>query len=659
MSGSDKHIQSAQRKNTILALIVGSVVTGLILAYFAWLMLAKGYTVNVYPEQAAANKFLSVADGPGIIISNKVYAFGSDITLQVGAPKFITQSLLIKPDDPSAIEVILEPSPGKLSLTTDIQSPDTNWFINEELVHIGESLAESLKPGSYSIRVEDKYYEPLELEALIESLEEFSQTLSLTEVAGLIEINSTPTGASVKINDEAVGVTPIKLEASSGHYEVTVDAAGYELLSDSIELTYAEANPTRSYFLEPKKGSLTVSAQPNDGTLIINGKEAQQGTIQLAANQEHLVLYEKDGFFPFSSQVKLTPGQTKALDIVLKPEIGDVTIIANPNASIAINGKLVGTGSYKGKLPAITHSVEITKAGYRGVSRSLKPSSSRVSKIDVTLLTEFDARRAEGKPLYVDTIGIEMARFRMTEFSLGSPANEKGRRRNEFEVPVKFTKQVWVSRHEITQAQYRNFEPAAGNSSLPITNVTWNDAALFCNWLSEQEGLPPFYISRSGTVVGVNEQSNGYRLPTEAEWEWLAKRSKRASSTVFPWGSHERIPKDTGNFADESVKGSQTFYLKQYNDGFAGAAPVGSFRADRAGLFDIAGNVSEWVHDYYSSRPPADGVKVDYLGAARGNGHVVKGGSYQSGRLLELRAAYRELADSASETIGFRIARYQ
>ncbi|WP_175401291.1 SUMF1/EgtB/PvdO family nonheme iron enzyme [Pseudoalteromonas sp. BMB] len=615
--------------------------------------------MKVLPEQATTSKFLSVSNGPGVIISDKVYAFGGDITLQVGAPKFITQSLLIKPDDPSTIEVILEPSPGKLLLTTGLQSPDTNWFINDVLVHIGETLAESLKPGSYTVRVEDKYYEPLELEVKIESLEEVSQTLSLTEVQGLIEINSTPVGARVKINDEEVGVTPIKVEASSGHYDVEVETSGYELLTDSLALTYADANPTRSYLLEPKKGTLKVSAEPNNGTLIINGKAVQHGTIQLAANREHLVLYEKDGFFPFSSQIKLTPGQTKAFDIVLKPEIGDVTIIANPNADITIDGKLVGTGSYSGKLPAIAHSVEISKAGYRSVNRNLRPSSSRLSKIDVTLLTEFDTRRAEGKPLYVDTIGIDMARFRMTEFSLGSPANEKGRRRNEFEIPVKFSKQAWISRHEITQAQYRNFEPAADNSSLPITNVTWNDAALFCNWLSEQEGLPPFYINRAGTVVGVNEQSKGYRLPTEAEWEWLAKRSKRANSTVFPWGSHERIPKGTGNFADESVKGSQTFYLKQYNDGFVGTAPVGSFRADRAGLFDIAGNVSEWVHDYYSSRPPADGVKVDYLGATSGSGHVVKGGNYQSGRLAELRAAYRELADNASETIGFRIARYQ
>jgi formylglycine-generating enzyme required for sulfatase activity len=129
--------------------------------------------------------------------------------------------------------------------------------------------------------------------------------------------------------------------------------------------------------------------------------------------------------------------------------------------------------------------------------------------------------------------------------------------------------------------------------------------------------------------------------------------------TTYVWGNTDRIPRESGNFADKARESQQLITLDDYEDGEAGVADVGSFRPDRIGLYDLAGNVSEWVHDSYSnSIPDLDTAHVNYLGVDAAGQHVVKGGNFTTGKLRDLRVAYREPASDASETIGFRIARY-
>jgi len=282
--------------------------------------------------------------------------------------------------------------------------------------------------------------------------------------------------------------------------------------------------------------------------------------------------------------------------------------------------------------------------------------------VAVVLVPELKARLAEAPKAYKNSVGIDLKLFHGSAFSMGASRDELGQRANEFVRGIELKKPFYAALHEVTREAFSSFQGKTGvnDPKKPATSLSWEDAAKFSNWLSDKEGLEPFYrFSPAGGYAGINATADGYRLLTEAEWEWLARKAGRPTRTVFPWGDSSTIPAAAGNIADESAKGKVRFFVPNYQDSFAETAPVGSFSPEQSGLYDLTGNVSDWVHDVYSVVPPATNqVEVDPLGAPRGTTHVVKGSSWMSGTRTTLRAAYREGAAQGRPDVGFRIGRY-
>ena len=144
--------------------------------------------------------------------------------------------------------------------------------------------------------------------------------------------------------------------------------------------------------------------------------------------------------------------------------------------------------------------------------------------------------------------------------------------------------------------------------------------------------------------------------PGPARW---ARRAGRARQSVFPWGDATTVPSHYANIADEAARGAVRFYVPNFVDGFAGPSPIGSFAEEKSGLFDLTGNASEWVHDFYSLiPPPPNKIEIDPLGPVAGDVHVVKGSNWRSGTRTTLRAAYRDGLAGSRDVVGFLIGRY-
>ncbi len=220
----------------------------------------------------------------------------------------------------------------------------------------------------------------------------------------------------------------------------------------------------------------------------------------------------------------------------------------------------------------------------------------------------------------------------------------------------------------MTNADFRQFKPdhksgVFGGKTLdegdqPVVRVTPEDAMQYLNWLSIRDGLQPGYEQKDGVWTAVRPLRNGYRLPTEAEWEWAARFAGRDSALIYPWGSDLAPPDRSGNWADVSARAILPTTLVTYNDGFPVSAPAGTFEPNPVGIRDLGSNVSEWIQDFYVP-DITENVKLveDPLGPESGQLHVIRGASWRSATVAELRIAARNYGADAREDIGFRIAR--
>jgi len=252
-------------------------------------------------------------------------------------------------------------------------------------------------------------------------------------------------------------------------------------------------------------------------------------------------------------------------------------------------------------------------------------------------------------------------------FAMGSPRREAGRRANESQRQVRFERRFYIAVREVTNAEFKRFRPTHRSGFImqqtldldrqPVVNVTWQDAAAYCNWLSAQDGLPAAYVEQGGRLVPVVPATAGYRLPTEAEWEFSA-RSDGAGQRKYPWGDVLPIPAGAGNYGDLKAQPLLPQVLTDYDDGYAATAPVGSFAPNQHGLHDMGGNVAEWTHDLYTVQPAGGAAAVDPVAAGPGAVRVIRGSSWRHSGVTELRLAFRDYGDGRRNDLGFRIARY-
>jgi formylglycine-generating enzyme required for sulfatase activity len=423
----------------------------------------------------------------------------------------------------------------------------------------------------------------------------------------------------------------------------------HETRRESVDVT--PGMKQLSWALSPNFGWLTVTSVPSGLTVRVNGKEV--GTTPLNAHEldpgYYEVLVSDPRYVEAGERFNFAKGERKTVAATLTPREGWIKVQAKDERGNAVDGEVWVDGAKAGKTyaPAAvlvgSHNVEVRS-----------PSGSWSGKVEVREkeVTAVAAKVAGGSGATARSkSGIEMVLIRPGAFTMGSPSSEPGRENDETQHTVTITRGFYLGRTEVTQGQWKAVmgnNPSHFSScgdDCPVESVSWTEAVEFCNKLSDREGLSRCFRG-SGSDATWDQGCTGYRLPTEAEWEYAARAG---TTTAFSTGTCLSTDQANYNGNDPQQGCPKGRYRRT-------TVKVGSFAPNAWGVYDTIGNVWEWTWDWYDAYLGV--AATDPVGAGGGWYRVDRGGSWSSNAQY-CRSADRYYNDPGyrSGDLGFRLAR--
>jgi formylglycine-generating enzyme required for sulfatase activity len=669
------HPKAPIRPVKIIRTYIFSIV-GLLLLAAVFLLVATPVIILIEPQVQTLNM---KGFPPPLHLWGSRLALPGQYTIEAYLPGYapLNEQVNIRMDGTTTLNFTLDELPGLLQITS-IPDIALKLLVDNVEPSLDKTGAAKIGRGIHQLQILANRYLPHEQNIEIKGYGNSQQlNIELQPAWANISISSQPEAAKVLLDGEFIGQTPLNAEILQGQHELQISLGGFKPVSLTQTVEAGKDKTLEPVSLQPVDGTLSISSQPGGASITLDQVFRGMAPLDLpvTANREHLLRLSKSGYATLEQSVTLKPDETRALNIELKAEYGTIFLETYPaDARLRIDGKVSDKKNGRIRLSVRPHIFELSKPGYVTRTLTLTPQQGVSQNVKIKLETrqqQLAQKKIASTPASITSpVGQSLKLIKPdSSFTMGASRREAGRRANESRRLVELKRSFYFATKEVTNREYRLFQASHTSGSLdgaglngeeqPAVNISWDDAARYCNWLSDQQGLPPAYAENEGKMVAVQPMNTGYRLPTEAEWAWVARRHEQLAVQRYPWkGSYPPVKVD-GNYADARIADTLADVIPNYDDNYRGTASVGSFPAWPSGFYDLGGNASEWVHDYYALYPgEATQLVTDPTGPSSATHHVVRGASWRHGNITELRLSYRDYSNKPRYDLGFRIARY-
>lgn len=539
----------------------------------------------------------------------------------------------------------------RASLQVTSQPSSAEVRIDGRLVGRTPLTGQAVSPGLHSMDVSHSHYAIHRQQFQAEAGQNVEVHVTLERGLGELVLYSNPRGAWVEVDGRRrPGRTPLVLRLPSGPHEIAMGMEERRAVTEQVVVAADQSRELRLVLDMDPHGNLVVETTPPEARVSLPGVERDyQPDVRLPVG-EYLVRVAHPGYHPRDVRLQVRYGDNRHR-VTLTRAMAELRVSSEPaDARVRVRYRAAPDGRLRWhelrsglQVPVGEVEVRASAMGRRSVYRrvAVAPSGSslhlRLEPMEVTAGSRIrDPMEGDGK-------APAMVVVPPGEFVMGSddgPPSERPARR------VVLSEPFAVSVTEVTAADYRRFlhateapvDPrlAEAPDHVPATRMTFQEALAYAEWLSAETGAR-------------------YRLPSEPEWEYMARGG---SPAAYSFGDDADALCAHANVADQSMRRRYEGYgTADCDDGFAELAPVASFPPNGFGVHDVHGNVAEWVMECampsYADAPD-DGTPVD--ASARCPTHGVRGGSWDDA-ISDVRLGKRNVASSASADRGIRLLR--